>query len=54
MTRNRKVLGVETDDALLEINAENNFIHISFDDVEYCFIDLKNNINTYSTIFDNV
>ena len=29
------------------------FAHLSFDDVEYCMLDLKNNAETYDSIFDN-
>lgn len=30
----------------------NNFAHLSIDDVTYCFINLKNNYETYSSLFD--
>ena len=29
------------------------FAHLSFDDVQYCFLDLQTNENTYTSIFDN-
>lgn len=43
-----------SEDIILKLKrGRNSFMHISFDDVEYCFKDLAINLNTYTSVFDN-
>ena len=43
----------EVDTKLKNISINPFFAHLSFDDVQYCMIDLKNHANDYDSIFDN-
>ena len=47
---NRRITALEV---LAGEKPPSKFAHLSFDDVHYCMIDLMNNANTYTSIFDN-
>lgn len=44
---------IKNEIADVKSGVSSKFAHISFDDVEYCLVDITNNANTYVSIFDN-
>ena len=51
---NSEIVKINTRIDVLEAQKKaNKFAHLSFDDVRYCMIDLMNNANVYSSIFEN-